>query len=280
MGNCAAVPQSELGRCTGISGLGAVPLMVMRCYLDGSESHESREHKWLTLVGYLANDAFWARFDAEWKQMLHERYPIAPYIHMRELVNHEDPFDAGWTSDKVNALVNDALQLLSRIGAREYLSVVISIDLTAHKALVDRGSKISEPFQLCANLCIGKAFSWYFESKVDSLEPAYVFFDRGEQYYPVFQRQWLACRTPPRHIVKVNPFWDWIANVEEVDMATTPAIQACDMLAWGTTRSLLKRVRPFRDLARMIGQLVPTWKLVLDEDILQQKHSPGGSVAL
>jgi hypothetical protein len=103
-----------------------------------------------------------------------------------------------------------------------------------------------------------------------------VFFDQGEKYRPAFRRQWVEQKTHVRHLVKVNPTWDWIVEVEEKDMAVTPALQACDMLAWGTTRALFPKDRPFQSLAAEFWRLVPQRKVVLDEMYLREKHLPEG----
>ena len=74
-------------------------LIVMKLHLDGSEGDDDEGRKWMTLAGYIASDGFWRDFDDRWTTMLHNRYPIAPYIHMNELMGWDDPFERvnGWT---------------------------------------------------------------------------------------------------------------------------------------------------------------------------------------
>ena len=71
----------------------------MRCYFDGSEGAEDNGTKWLTLAGFMAPDGLWGAFQRKWEAMLRDRYPIAPYVHMCDLLSHNDPFErsAGWS---------------------------------------------------------------------------------------------------------------------------------------------------------------------------------------
>lgn len=271
------VPQSRIGHSTGRFWLGNKPIIVMNFYCDGSESHEDGQGQWLTLAGFVAGDSFWGRFERAWEVMLHDRYPKAPYLHMYELLGGEDPFEsnAGWKKDKINALVVDAVKLLNNIGVDDYHSYVCSVDIKARQELVNRGSEIQDPHVLCANWCIGHAFRWYFDRfPVDCLEPAYLFFDRDEGFYAPFKKQWEQNRTPPGMVVKSSLFWDWIEDIQEKESVRTPGLQAADLLAWGTNRSLYPKSRSFSSLAEVLWSYVPTGKLILDAKYLLQKHPP------
>ena len=75
-------------------------LIAMKCYFDGSgDGKDANGDEWITLGGVAAVDRAWADFDLRWTRMFKERYPIAPYIHMIELTDHNDPFTRvnGWT---------------------------------------------------------------------------------------------------------------------------------------------------------------------------------------
>jgi hypothetical protein len=65
----------------------------MRFYFDGSEGKDDGIDNWLTLAGFVACDAFWDDFDKKWKTMLLERYPIAPFVHMWQMISGVDPFE-------------------------------------------------------------------------------------------------------------------------------------------------------------------------------------------
>ena len=63
----------------------------MNLYFDGSIGGESDQ--WMTLGGIVATDVVWANFQKKWMQMLRERCPVAPYIHMKDIVTGNDPFE-------------------------------------------------------------------------------------------------------------------------------------------------------------------------------------------
>jgi hypothetical protein len=269
----SVIPLSEMGRCTGHFRLGERrPIIAMRCYFDGSEGKDDRGAKWLTLAGYMASDSFWGDFDDKWKAMIRNRYPIAPYIHMNPLVMREDPFErvAGWTDEKMTELVTDALKFLGVINKRAYCSFVMSIDVTAHERLLAEGLDIpQEPVVFLTHVCIHQAFLWYAEEHPESLERAYVFFDQNEPFIYRFREAWL------KHTMKTiaTPFWGLIANVQPVDMRNTPAIQAADMLAWGRTRSLSQKDRPYRYLDELMKKIIPQGSIRISEQRMREMTS-------
>ena len=118
----------------------------MQCFFDGSEGLDDSGHRWLTLAGYMADNTFWRQFRQTWQVMLRERYPIAPYVHMYELNDGNDPFErlVGWTDGRVNRLVLDALLLLQDLDKQRFRSFTCSIDLTARERLVAEGREITE----------------------------------------------------------------------------------------------------------------------------------------
>jgi hypothetical protein len=77
---------------TGRGSIGNDILIAMKCFWDGSYGESESGDEWITLAGFAAPDAVWAEFDDRWNTMLKERYPIAPYIHMIEMLDGEDPF--------------------------------------------------------------------------------------------------------------------------------------------------------------------------------------------
>ncbi|HLG95175.1 MAG TPA: DUF3800 domain-containing protein [Bryobacteraceae bacterium] len=244
----------------------------MKCYFDGSEGLDDSNHAWVTLAGFGAPDATWAKFEANWVAMLRDRYPIAPYIHMNELIGWEDPFErtVGWNEEKKNKLIIDAVQLLQRLD-RTFTACLCMIDLTANQELRAMGYPVSDPYTICAEICVAKSVSWYNDQHPHKSELAHIFFDRDEQFMHTVKERWLQERTP-RHQVTVKPAWDVIENITDVDMRDYPAIQAADMIAWGRSRQLSERERPFRHLLEIIQAVVPSWTYKIDEDVMRRKY--------
>jgi hypothetical protein len=61
-------------------------------YFDGSETDVS-PNRWLTLACVVGDDLFWSVFNSKWETMLRGRYPIAPYIHMTDILISNAPFE-------------------------------------------------------------------------------------------------------------------------------------------------------------------------------------------
>jgi hypothetical protein len=215
----------------------------MRAHFDGSSGQDDGGKRWLTLASYIGSDRFWGSFDEAWHVMLHNRYPVAPFIHMIDLIGWDDPFERvnGWDEGKRDALIGDALSLLHGLDKSKFRSFVCSMDVTSRDRLVSEGFPVPDPIVLCSQWCFRGAFDWYIRNH--DFEVGYAFYDRGEPFLAVVKKVWLKERTPPKRLIKTGDFWDLIANIEEVDMAFSPGVQAADMLAWSTTRALSKTDR-------------------------------------
>jgi hypothetical protein len=245
----------------------------MKCYFDGSEGVDDSDHTWLTLAGFGAPDAVWAKFDTKWQAMLRDRYPIAPYIHMNELMGWDDPFErvVGWNEENKNRLVLDAIHLLQAMDKSTFTSHVCTIDMTAYHELVGIGHPVSDPYKICAEVCVGKSVSWYNDRHPQKSELAHVFFDRDEKFMHTLKQRWLQERTP-RGGISVKPAWDIIANITDENMRDHPGIQAADVIAWGRSRQLSEKVRPYRHLFDIVQKVVPSWTTRIDGEILKRKN--------
>jgi hypothetical protein len=240
----------------------------VRCYFDGSTSEDSQ---WLTLAGFMASDPFWGEFQNRWDAMLRNRYPVAPYIHMSEILARVDPFEreAGWTDGKIESLVWDATGVLTESDKGRFRSFVCRIDIKAHAKLLSEGYVLQDPSVICAECCLAPAMTWYIETF--GFEFAYVFYDQGEPFFKNFRHEWSVKHTP-RGRVSVWPFWDMFADVSEKDMRDHPPIQSADIVAWAESRSTSSRksVLKYRELARLIRSTVPQSGLVIDETLMRE----------
>jgi hypothetical protein len=245
----------------------------MKCYFDGSEGQDKNGHTWLTLAGYAAPDRFWINFDIEWQAMLRDRYPVAPYIHMIDILDWHDPFERvnGWDETKKDKLIEDAIRLLEEMNRFHFRSFICAIDLTARDNLVEKGHPVSDPFVICAELCVGNPIAWWNDSHPEKPERASVFFDRNERFMHDLRQRWLRERTPPGR-VSVNPAWDIIEDIRDVDMRCCPGIQGADMLAWGRSRVLSEMDRRYQDLLPVLRRVVPNYNWDLTEYWMREKN--------
>jgi hypothetical protein len=207
----------------------------MKCYFDGSVGGKADE--WLTLGGLAAPDSTWALIQPRWMEMLGDREPIAPYVHMTDLItgNHGFKGRDGWTKPKVRQLVSDVVNLLGSVPPSNLCAFACAIDVRAHRRLRGEGYQIDPPSVVCAHLGLGKLLEWY--TARHSLEVSHLFYDQNEPFIRPIRREWLKSINPKKRIVD-DLFWGRIANVQPVLMKDTPGIQAADVIAWSFARRL------------------------------------------
>lgn len=264
-------PLTHLGHSTGRNYLNEAELLIaMKCYFDGSNGTGSDGDSWMTLGGAATSDTLWNSFNERWDDMLKDRYPRAFWVSMNPLFSGEDPFERvnGWTDEKREDLMRDSLEILVSMDKRMFRTFVCSINLSARDRLIAEGCAVPDPVTLCVEMCVGSFVQWTNERK---LEFNYLFFDRGEAFYTEFHSRWLKERTPPGTITPNGSsiFWDMIANVQEVDMKTTPPIQVADVLAWARTRSFSTKTASHLD--SLLRAVVPSTSLLVTEDMMRER---------
>ncbi len=269
----ASGPSSRLGYSTGRNVFGGSELLIaMKCYFDGSEGTDGGGDTWLTLAGFAASDKSWAGFENTWSKMLRNRYPVAPYIHMCQILAAEDPFERvnGWTKPKVLSLVSDAVDLIQ---CRDSLyPFSCRVNLSARERIINEGNSVYGPERLCAEMCSAIVLDWNAKRKLESV---YMFFDRGERFMKPFKDQWLANRTHPRYVASdpSKRVWDIIANIIDADKEREPALQAADMIAWATTRDLADKLAALHDLDEYLNKFNVEHHAIMDEALLREKYT-------
>lgn len=244
----------------------------MKCLFDGSSTMGIDGHSWLTLAGFVGGDSFWASFSRSWKcEVLEKRLPHAPYLHMCELISGIGPYE-NWDRQRRNMLVTDANMYLQSLPKKAFCAIVCAVDVSARDTLAREGYQIETAPYICAHCCIAQAFSWHYETWPEQLEIGYVYFDRGEQFMHPFRQRWLReCKK--QRVVVTNTFWGGIREVEALDSKVTPGLQAADFIAWAESRRRSSSIdRPQRHLAAIQEMIIPSWRVVLDEKTLREKH--------
>jgi hypothetical protein len=271
------IPLSELGRLTGRFHLGeSRPLIAMNCYFDGSAG--GRADEWLTLGGLVASDSTWAKFQTDWTLMLRSRDPVAPYVHMTELLTGNGPFkrDAGWTDQKIKDLISDTTGVLASMDQTKVCGVACAVDIHAHRRLLAEGYQVPKPAVVCAEIGVGNLLPWYIERH--GVELAHLFYDQGEPFIRSIRTRWLREEEKKRRIK--HGFWALIANVQPLNMRDTPPIQVADVLAWAFTRRLRNELgdkwAAFADTLigdrTRLGALTATQVYPITEELMRQKY--------
>jgi hypothetical protein len=242
----------------------------MNCFLDGSCGQSDSSDEWITLAGFAGPDAVWADFDDRWNRMRLERYPIALYVHMIEMLDGDDPFDRvnGWTEHKLEQLVADALVVMNDTGKDKFRALRFSFNNSARERIQAEGRKALDPYSLCAKGCAAFALGWHNQSQADP-ESIFLYFDRNEKFIQPLKKAWLASRTPPGRPKSAENVWDRFGNMIEDDMKNQPGLQAADMLAWGTTRTLSDKERLFSSLKSRIHECVNQTEMSISEGVMR-----------
>ena len=123
----------------------------------------------------------------------------------------------GFTKERWNSLILDAVNYLQNLPKLALCAIVCTIDEMDREGLAARGFTIPEPHVICAECCIGAAFSWRFDNCPDGLEPAYIYFDQNEKFMHHFRQQWLCEKKRQRPVI-TNTFWGLIEDVGALNM--------------------------------------------------------------
>lgn len=246
---------------------------VMKSFFDGSVGRDENGDEWVTLAGIAATDSAWAQFDERWTKMLANRYPVAPYIHMIELLSDNDPFEpiVGWEFCNKQALIQDAVVLLSQVNKQEFVMAWSTINESARLRHEAEGGDVHDSaYVQCAADCMFMTVGLYTSNVPDELqEPLYVFYDRGENFLGKFKDKYLRYRTRPGMPKNPDNWFDLFGDVQDVDLPYHSGLQAADMVAWAHSRSLSEKERPFSWLKKWLIDLVPSVRTEYPEPLIK-----------
>ncbi|MGA3031998.1 MAG: DUF3800 domain-containing protein [Terracidiphilus sp.] len=246
----------------------------MKAFYDGSVGTDENGDEWITLAAVTGSDDVWAEFDRQWDKMLKSRYPVAPYIHMIQVLDDKDPFERiiGWSEDNKKALIHDAIVLLSHMDKAGFSMVWSTINESARRRWKQHGEPvIADPYAKCAAECSFLAVGGYIQNvPYERREPIYIFYDRGEPFLSSFKNRWLRGRTQPgMKPIDPNNGWDIFREVHEVDLPFHFGLQAADMVAWAHSRALRDIDRPFHYLKKWLLEVVPSQEIKNTEESLR-----------
>jgi hypothetical protein len=267
-------PKNKLGISTGLCRItGKEIFCVVKVFYDGSEGEDEAGDKWITFAAVAGTDAVWAEFDKRWSKMLASRYPIAPYIHMIEILDDEDPFEplVGWDFSKKHSLIQDAIVLLSQMDKAGFVMAWSSINESARLRAQKEGVRVPESASIhCAADCVFFTVGVYMLNIPDEKqEPIYVSFDRGEKFLGKFKQNYLKHRTIPGRPKNPENWFDSFADVRDVDLPNHFGLQAADMVAWAHSRTLSDKDRPFAWLKNWLLEVVPSIRAEYGEKLLR-----------
>jgi hypothetical protein len=146
-----------------------------------------------------------------------------------------------------------------------------SINESARQRLQREGITVPDsPVVHCAAACMFLTIGTYtFNVPDEHQEPFYVFYDRGENFLGKFKQRYLENRTKPGRPKNPEAFFDSFQDVQDVDQAYHPGIQAADMVSWAHTRSLSEKERPFHWLKKWLVKVVPSSSIEYTEEVMR-----------
>lgn len=230
----------------------------MKAYFDGSGDGNSQ---YLVLAGVAALEFVWSSFEEEWKRILLDRDPPAPYLHMRELVSLQGAFSAekGWDVAKQSKLIWDCMMYVQHLHKEDFRTFTCTIDMSEYRAKIAAGYPLPSPYHICSRWCPDIIVDWFFrEVRVWHGQRLTFYFDQNERHKGVFQERLYRKKSIGKGLR--NPYFH-IEVGDSGDAKTSLPLQFADLLAWSHNRALTagksSEERPWDRLASVCESVLP-----------------------
>jgi hypothetical protein len=239
---------------------------ALKCYLDGSGDSSDPAVTHLTLGGLIGTPEAFNEFELLWNRVL-QRWGC-PYLHMKDAQHLRGPFieERGWTDEKVRRLICDLVNncLTSAAHGKHkdaFYGATCTVNLADYReACSDLPGlqQVKTAEALCVDHVVGQALRWLPPNDSDptgktaGLE---LCFDRGERFRHQIGRVWERQRKKPG-------IFGLITRITDAVSATTPALQAADLIAWHATRGYYRN----DGMELFAAMIVPSIPRYLDYD--------------
>lgn len=247
----------------------------IKAYYDSSMSAGGER---ITLASYIATTACWANFEQRWARVLagDGNRPACRYLHMKELQRLDGEFSRtkGWDKKTRGLLLRDLNNLcfspISRVDfAEQFVGAVCTVELAHYRTARHVAPALSRrtPEQVCLDHVLHVAIAMLPRDPSDPLRrtgSAELFFDRGEPYFKYVDRHWRK----PYH--RRPPMLQPVSKLDQVEMKSSPGVQAADFLAWATNRDFSARDKKFNMMRCLTAPLLG---IRLDYQKLVQRYS-------
>ena len=200
---------------------------------------------------------------------------------MREATHYKGPFARknGWDYTKVAYLIENFLTCLRKhIDEERFRQFACTVDVKAWRAYKAAGFPVCDnPIELCNQYCPFNVLGWYFKDHPGLMKQLHYFFDENEPFREPFEQDWKKAKSDSLSAHGTDYVWAMITTVMPTDMRDKPALQAADLLAWSTNRSITVaegRRFKFKRLGTAIKQIVPSSWIFWDEAEFARKFGP------
>lgn len=211
-------------------------LVAVKAFLDSSG--ELQKSDIVVLAGVAATEGVWQGFETKWDEVLKARDPIAPYLHMKELIKGRGPFsnENGWDDVKRQQLLTDCVMYVQHLDKNLFRTFICSIDMVRYRELEADDSLILPPAIDMLNYYVPTQIFKWFTGQINTLilREMYYHFDQNEPFLGPYSD--LIRRK--KKLSRISNAWHMVRPPIPTEMATTPQIQLADLIAWGHHRRL------------------------------------------
>ncbi len=231
-------------------------MAVLAGYLDDSGTHQGSPI--VTVAGGVASVPQWIRFSRQWKKQL-DRWNVE-FFHMADFVSGHGKYK-GWDENRKD----HALSVLVKIINDNVRFLVGNAVYTGQFAKANAkypNPCIKDAYHFCAVLALPAVGSWALRS--DKREPVALIYESGnkllDEYWRLIQKDF--AREYVRQAYK-------IASITTGDKKDIPALQAADLIAYGTYKyRAQKTIQPYLEKAyRSLFQIESVGLIYTQENI-------------
>jgi len=211
-------------------------IVVVKAFIDSSGELENSNV--VVLAGVAATEGVWAGFESRREEVLKAREPIAPYLHMKELIKGRGPFadEKGWDDTKRQQLLTDCVMYVQHLDKNLFRTFICSIDMEHYREILDDDSVILPAAIDMLNYYVPTQIFKWFSNQINTLilREMYYFFDQNEPFLGEYSKLVRQRQKQSR----ISNAWHMVRPPAPVIMKQTPQIQLADLIAWSHHRKL------------------------------------------
>src|ERR1700682_957978 len=245
-------------------------MTALAAYLDDSGTHASSG--WVVVAGGVASVKQWAKVSRAWERTLAPWKLAKGYFRMTEFVNGVGDYSA-WSTELKAARLN---QLVEIIGENVRLLVGNAVNEADFNEAVRRfpTATIGTAYRFCAFLSLPAVNMW--RERSPRREPVAFIFESGNKLMNEYGKILAKLGSFPELREKFG-----VASFEEGQKIDKPPLQAADLIAYATYKSIVeKRIAPpYLEMAfQRLFKSKTQGKVFADPDVLEKylRHMEDG----
>ena len=215
--------------------------LVLKAYFDTGNDFDSTQYRSVTVAGCVAMHNAWQPWEdawrdtvaCEWAKHQMETVPDAPYFHATDVWTFSDPFARrnGWNEDSRTRLFSACTDIVCEAVADGAVKAIVALSLLEdYKRVHDSVQNTPHLVDICGNWCMAHAAA--SDPEEFNRDGISLFFDPADPIAGSINQRWNYGKTRER--------WPWslVRSITSVRMKVSPAMQFCDLIAWGVNAKL------------------------------------------